>query len=250
MKKFLGMSVFFLLLALMVSCAVAQQEGRARGEGRGPGGGGMGFGGPNMIGGLPTILSEQGRKELGITEEQVTKIREAQRGNMPQGLQDMSREDRTAAMEKATAELVKKVEAIFTKDQLEKVQIASFQCVGIAGIGSSPFAQAVLKLTDEQVKKIRDIQREERQGAAGRQGERPDFRGMSPEERQKAFQETRKKLEEKIRGVLTEEQTKKAEALVKETPAYIKEAQERSVRGGQGNRGERGENQGRQRRSN
>lgn len=71
----------------------------------------------------------------------------------------------------------------------------------------SPQVQKELKLTDDQTAKIGEIQREAFQGGGG--GNRGNFQNLSDEERQKLFEDMRKRMEEtnkKLTEVLSADQ--------------------------------------------
>jgi len=236
MKKTIGMlAIVFVVFALTASLALAQQ--RQGGPG-GPGPGGMGFGGETRF-----MLTEEGQKDLGLTSDDVTKLREALRPAAPaQRNQNATPEERREAAEKAATETAKKVAAVLSKDQLEKVQTRAFQLGGYAGL-SGRYAQAALNLTDEQKTKIAAIARENRpaQGQGGGPGGGQNVQNMTEAERtqmRERMAESRRVLGEKFKDVLTADQKAKADELLKNIPAYIKEIQDRPAGfGAGGNRG-------------
>jgi len=226
---------------VFASFAFAQQPQR---QGGGPG---AGFGG--AMGEIQRFaFTEGGQKDLGLTADDVTKLREALRpaGGPQQGNQNATPEER----QKAAEETAKKVAGLLSKHQMELVEIRAFQLGGFAGLNGR-YAQAALKVTDAQKAKITEIARENRtaQGRGGTQNA-----NMTPEERRARMEENRKVLGEKFKDVLTAEQKTKADELLKEIPAYIKEIQDRPAfgaggqgggnrgAGGGGNRGNRGGN--------
>ena len=237
MKKSFKMLTFvFGVFTLTTSLVLAQQQ-RQGGPGQGPG-----FGGAQAE--IRFLFTEEGQKDLGITTNDVTKIREALRpAGDQQRNQNATPEERRAAAEATATENAKKVAAILSKDQLEKVQLRAFQLGGYAGL-TGRYAQAVLKITDEQKEKIAAIARENRLGGQGGQGGGQNFQSMTEAERTQAMQamrermaENRKVLGDKIKEVLTADQKTKADELLKDIPAYIKEIQERPAFGAGGNRG-------------
>lgn len=274
----------FILTILFVACAsmvFAQPGGGGRGRGgqgggpggmggggRGPGGPGGMMGGPMMMGpGMGALFSEDGRKDLGLSEKQVSDIQTAFRETMrprdgetrpePPG-PDASQEERQKffntmrqEMEKRSEATIGKIKTILTKEQLEKAQTRVFQAGGYGSVMMNPLAQDVLGITSEQKEKIRGFQDEQRKEM---EANRPDFeriQTMSEEDRRTFFEnmrtraeESRKKMEEKITGILTPEQKAKGEKLLGETPEYIKEARERGP-GGPGGRGPGGPDGGR-----
>jgi Spy/CpxP family protein refolding chaperone len=87
---------------------------------------------------------------------------------------------------------------------------------GMGGMGGmllmNPQVQKELKLTDEQTEKIREIQQAAFQGGRGGQGGGggANFQNMTDEERQKFFEDMRKRMEEnqkKMSAVLTADQS-------------------------------------------
>ena len=257
------------LSLLFIACAglVFAQPGGGPG-GRGPGGRGQGGpggpGGPGMMmggGGMGALFSEEGRKDIGLSDSQVREIQNAFRDMRPgEGQQfpgpNASQADRDnfrKEMEKRMSETIGKVEKVMTKEQLDKARARSFQAGGgFASAGMNPFAQAALGLTDDQKEKIRGFQEENMQKMRkffeeNRPTGPPDQ--MSQEDRQKMFErmrtfgeENQKEMESKIKGILTDEQKQKGEKMLGETPDYIKNAIEQGQRGpgGRGGRGGEG----------
>ena len=233
MKKTFGMLAFVFTLCALTSLVLAQQQ-RQGGQGQGQGFGG---GGETRF-----MLTEEGQKDLGLSSDDVTKIRELLRPAAPGGQrnQNATPEERRAATEAAAAETAKKLAEFLSAAQLEKVQTRAFQLGGYAGL-SGRYAQAALNLTDDQKAKIAGIARENRpQGQAGGPGGGQNFQNMSQAERDQMrsrAEENRRVLGEKFKEVLTAEQKAKADDLLKEIPAYIKEIQERPAGFGAGGAG-------------
>ena len=265
------------LSLLFIACAgfvFAQPGGGPGGPGgRGPGGRGPGGpggpGGPMMAGpgmmmggpGIGALFSEEGRKDIGLSDNQVSEIQNAFRDMRPREGQQFpgpnssqaDRENFRKEMEKRMGETIGKIEKVMTKEQLEKARARSFQAGGgFASAGMNPFAQAALGLTDDQKAKIRGFQEENMQKMRkffeeNRPSGPPDQ--MSQEDRQKMFErmrtfgeENQKEMESKIKGILTDEQKQKGEKMLGETPDYIKNAIEQGPRGpgGRGGRGGEG----------
>ena len=257
MRKFAGMFILTLVFVAAAQLAFAQQGGGGgRGQG-GPGGGAGMMGG----GGMMAFMSEEGRKDLGLSEKQVEDIRTTFRDSFQGGGQgqfpgrdatEAEREKFRADMEKRMDETIGKVEKIFTSEQLTKARARAFQAGnGYNGLANNPFAQRALNLTDDQKAKIRTLQREQMQGRAGGQGQGANFRDMSQEEREKFFsdmrtraEENQKKLADGIKGILTDEQKAQGEKMLSETPDYIKKAIEDRAQRGPGQGGRQGGNGG------
>lgn len=262
MRKIICVVAFFAVVFACAGMVMAQPGGGGRGQGPGgPGGPGMGRGmmmGPGMGmggpgGGMMALFSEEGRKDIGLSEEQGRQIGEIMRGGMEgvqfpdRGASEADREAFRASMEKRMQESTKKVKAVFTADQLKKVQTRTLQAGGYGSLAMSPFAQEALGVSEDQVKKIREAQQKAMEGV------RPpeNIREMTEEQRREFFQgmrtrmeEAQKKAEESIKAVLTDEQKAKAEGIIKDTPEYIKEAQSRRPGGPGGPQGGEGGGRG------
>lgn len=234
----------FVFFVFATSFVLAQAQQR-QGGGQGPAG--AGFGGAQTE--IRFLFNEEGQKDFGLTSDDVTKIREALRpaGNQQRN-QNATPEERRAAAEAAATETAKKVASLLSKEQLEKVQKRAFQLGGYAGLNGR-YAQAAVNLTDAQKTKIAEIARENRQAPGqGGQGGGQNFQNMTDAERtqmRERMAENRKVLGEKFKGVLNDDQKAKADELLKDIPAYIKEIQERPL--GAGNRGGGGTGGGRNR---
>lgn len=201
--------------ALLVSLA---SQAQAQGQRGGRGGG---FGGPGGGGGTAGLLMiEEVRKEVGISEDQLGKIREALQGlgggrGAPgagggrTNFQDMSEEERAKfreEMQKQAEELAKKSEEIL-KANLDAKQLGRLEELRIQREGAGALARAEvaakLKLTDDQKETIKTAL------ASGQMDFRAFGRDASPEDRQKAMQEfqaKREKANADALAVLTAEQ--------------------------------------------
>ncbi len=253
MKKRANLLILAFFFIACASFALAQPGGgQGRGPG-GPGGPGRGPGGGPMMGGGPgmaALFSEEGRKDIGLSDKQVQDIQNAFRSMRPEPGERFPGPDATEAerkefmerMGKRFGETIKKVEGVMTKEQLEKSRVRSFQAGGgFAGVAMNPFAQSALNLTDDQRAKIGDFQKE--MGEKMRkffEENRPSGppEQMSQEERQAFFgkmqkfnEENRQEMEGKIKGILTDDQKKQGDKMLSETPEYIKEAIERGPGG-------------------
>jgi len=265
MRRNASLVVLALLLIACAGFAFAQPGG---GQGRGPGGpggpgggrgpggpGGPGFmmGGPMMGGpGMGALFSDEGRRDINLSDRQIEEIqtifrdnmRPGQGGIMPPGpnATDADRQAFMRQMEQRMTDTIGKVEKVMTPEQLKKARERSFQAGGgFASLGMNPFAQAALDIDDSQREKIRGFQREMgekmRENFERNPPPRP-FPEMSPEEREQFGQrmqqfgeEFRKDMEAKIQGILTDAQKKQGEKLLEDTPGYIKQAIENAPRG-------------------
>lgn len=181
-----GALVLGLALA-MASVAQAQRQG------------GRGFGGPGFLLTNPGV-----QKELNITDDQKTKLREAMekvrednKDIIAKGFQGMTREDREK-LAKASNEAIDKV---LDKTQMKRFKQIQWQVNGANAL-NDPEVQKALKLNDEQKKKLQDI------FADSNKKMRELFQGGNAEGAREKFQEIRKETQEKANGVLTDEQKK------------------------------------------
>lgn len=200
--------------ALLVSLAAQAQAQPGGGRG-GPGGrGGFGFGGPGGGGAAGLLMMEEVRKEVGISEEQFGKIREAMQelggGRGPGGPgggnrvnpQDLSEEERAKLREefqKQMEERAKKSEEIL-KSNLDAKQLARLEELRIQREGAGALARtevaAKLKLSDEQKEKIKEALASGQMDFRGGRGPGgPGGGGFDREAFQKQMEEARAKRE-------------------------------------------------------
>ncbi len=206
--------VFGLVLGIGLLAAPLAQAQRPGGGGFGGGGfGGGGFGGGGNI-----VSQEVVQKELGLSTEQVDKLKIITEESQKQmrdlfGARPAEGEDREKAREamreKMTAaakEITSKVEAVLTPEQKKRLKEIQIQSQGTRALTSEEVVKA-LNITEEQKKKIEEIREANRpQFGRGGQGggERPSF---------ERFQEQQKETEAKIMEVLTAEQKTSFEAM-------------------------------------
>jgi len=241
-------SLLGLAVVPVVTLAQGQEQGQGQGQGQGRGGrGGGGFGGfgggmmgGGMMGGVTgLVMMDEVRKELKLSEEQETKIREMGTemmqsafggfggrggagggggGNRPD-FQNMSDEERRKfrdEMQAKVAESTKKAEEslkkMLTPEQNTRLNELRLQREGVQALGRAEVATA-LKLTDAQNEAIAEILEAARPQRGGPGGGGPGGggfgRNLSEEERTKMREEMearRKKTQEDVELVLTEEQ--------------------------------------------
>ena len=223
-------------------CAVAQPPGGGpRGPGQGPGGGGPGGGGqgPSGMGmmGVPGGMGamfqnpqtrEAFAKELELTPEQITELQRVipetlrtQMENFPRpepGTPPNFRE-MGQRMEAVASAVQTSVEQVLKPEQRTKFRDATFQ---LSGGLESPFLSVqsleTLNLSDAQKEQVRKLM-EERNAAMGSVGE-IDWRDQASREKFREELETRNaRFTEQVKGILTSEQTAKAEKLTSESSA-------------------------------
>lgn len=194
-------------IASLVISAVAQQPGQP-GRGAGRQGGGMMRGGGNVTGMLLQRADVQ--KELNITEDQRTKMRQAQekRQAAMQELRNLSPEERQQKMQ----ELMQSndLTAALNDTQKKRLKELEYQWQGAMALNQAEVAQAV-GLTQEQRTKIAGLQQQMGQTL------RESMQGFQPggdmTEVRKKMEELRDKTEKDIEAVLTPDQKQKWQAL-------------------------------------
>lgn len=204
----------------MVAGTASAQEGR-RG-GRGGFGGGFGRGGMFPTTPFTVAMNEDAQKELGLTEEQITKVKAASEAYMtalresaPQGGfpgQDATQEERqkwvaerAAAAAKVLAEQKPKLAEAVSADQMKRIEEIVLQAQGTNALSDEAVAKA-LDLSDEQKTKIADATKTF--GEKQRELFTSGF-GGNPEEGREKMQALGKERDEAMMGVLTQEQKDK-----------------------------------------
>ncbi len=185
--------------------------GQQRGQG-GRRGGGMGMMGRGM-GAAMLLRNEAVQKELGISDEQKTKLQELAEANRPSGdrpdFGNMSQEERQKWMEeraKAAEEQLKKVGEVLDEKQMARMEEIRIQSLGTGAYMDEAVAKK-LDITEEQQEKLRTAQREAFEAlrdAAG-EGERPNREAMA---------KMQEELQAKAKEILTEEQQAKFKELI------------------------------------
>lgn len=202
MKKIIHLAVVFTVAVVMASAVWAQRGGRMGGTG--------GF--------RANLLFLAGQKsvqdELKMTEEQVKgveKLAEKSREGFKGGFKDfkdLSDEEKKAKMEERVKEMTEKgkendkaVAELLKADQVKRLKQIALQQQKTSAFTSSDVAEA-LKFTDEQKEKIKTIQEDARK-------ERGELKGGDREENKKKYETLQKATEEKLQGVLTDDQKSK-----------------------------------------
>ena len=191
-----------LFLAIMgVSLALAQPPEGGPGPGpRGPMGRGPGFMAWPGGGLLALLQSETVQKDLQLTPEQIDKLKEVrktafrglgERRRRPEDLSDEQRKELRKKAEAQAAETKKKIEAILTPKQMERLKEIRLQWVGLGAL-ADPDVRKALNLTDEQKEKIKKLRNELLDKATDL---RKDVRKADRDERQKKMAEARDKVQ-------------------------------------------------------
>jgi hypothetical protein len=180
--------------ALIASPAVAQQRGRG------------GFGGPAML-----VNNEAVQKELKLSEDQVTKGKEALQGVTEKfqeefaKLRDLDQDERRAKMPelmaKQSEETYAALEKVWKPEQIKRLKQIGVQQQGLRAFMSPTVAKS-LKLTDEQKEKITSLQMEQGEEMRGLRGEG----GGDPAEMMKKITAMNKEFTAKAVAMLTPEQ--------------------------------------------
>lgn len=200
------------LKKLIVIVAVAALVGSAMAQGGGGGGRGQRGGGGNMNSPTGMLNRADVQKDLGISEEQKTKLTEIRSG-MRQKMQDARQaagDDRAAqqaAMAKLGEESAKEINAVLTPDQQKRLKEIFIQVRGTQAVLNTE-VQKDIEITDEQKTKIVDLQKRQQQANA-------DIRAkvQSGEIEQSAVRELQQKnnkvLADEITALLTDAQKAK-----------------------------------------
>jgi Spy/CpxP family protein refolding chaperone len=155
-------------VAFAVAGVTSAQENRRRrpgGEGGQPPGGGA-FSGRMMGGGLLLLANESVQKELKITDEQKTKIKEfadAQQAKMREFFQggQPDREKMAEAMREGREKSEKFVKETLNADQQKRYKQITLQQAGMAAFATED-VQKQLKFTDDQKDKLKSLGEEMR----------------------------------------------------------------------------------------
>ena len=180
-------------------------------------------------------LSDEAIKDLGITREQRTKIRELckevkekikeQCGEIKRPEKGASSEDCAAyrkkmkeVCEKIYPECKAKLEKILDKEQIDKMQVRMLQYFGLV---PSSIVLAPLDLTDAQKRELAGICDDVCSKVHKCMEEHGKSDKKDKEELKTKIRECRKECAQKIRGILNRDQIAKADRLLAETPEYV-----------------------------
>jgi Spy/CpxP family protein refolding chaperone len=152
-------------------------------------------------GGLLALLHVKAvQKDLDLTQEQIDKLKEVgktafrglgQRRPPPGDLSEDQRKELRTKIEARAAETKKKIEAILTPKQMERLKEIRLQWIG-PGALADPDVRKALNLTDEQKEKIKKLGKELREKVADLL---KDVGKADPDERREKRAETRDKVQ-------------------------------------------------------
>jgi Spy/CpxP family protein refolding chaperone len=169
---------------------------------RGPGGPGGMRGG---IGGLMLLRSDVVQKDLELTDDQkdsITKLQDKAREAFS-SLQGLSQEERQAKMLELRKDQDEKIGGILNAKQKSRLKEIGLQQMGALALASKEIAEA-LKLTDDQVNKIKDLADSFQKDA--REAFQSAANGGDPTSARDAVTKLRKESSEKIMAVLSDDQ--------------------------------------------
>lgn len=201
-RSFVGLVLALAVLPLSAGIASAQGGGGRRG-------GMMGRQGGLQMLRIPTVQTEikMTPEQIGKLDAKQAEVRQSMQGLGGGGGGQLSPEERQQRMEKVQEIQTKAVNDILDPTQQKRFRQLELQQQGPSALARKDVATE-LKLTDEQIKKIADLQRqadEDRRSAI--QG--VDFQSMTPEDRDKLMtkmQDIQKASGAKMAALLTEAQ--------------------------------------------
>ena len=263
MRTILSKSLAVMLVLIFAVAAGAQEQERERGErgGRGGRGFGGGFGGPGRggfeVGRLDLVRVEPVQEELGLVEEQLTKVSDlrdelrgdrggrSERGGERPNFRDMTDEEREEFMAQRQKEAAErsaqekeKLGEILMPHQSQRLEEIFLQVRGPAALLDPTVAEAV-GLTEDDQEELRETIQEAREGM--QEEMRELFEAGDREQIRAKMTEMQKKVEEEALAVLSDEQKQKFTELKGEKFDLPPGA----LGGGRGGEGRRGGREGR-----
>ena len=164
------LSVSLVLLGALAACqASAAAEPPATPPARGPGGG---------RGGFNLFANESVQKDLALTDEQKESLKKIS-DDFRSSMSGLSQEDRQSKMPELRKAMEDKIGAVLNDKQNARLMEIQVQVQGLAALAIKEVAEA-LKLTDDQVNKIKDLTKSlddaRREAFQGGGGGDPDVR--------------------------------------------------------------------------
>jgi hypothetical protein len=158
-------------------------------------------------GGVGLLADANVQKELKLTDEERANVELVRKEIEDSGreffgkMRDMSREEIGEKMRERRKEVEKMIAEVLG-DKSKRFKQVQLQVGGVMAAAMNPDNKDAMKITDEQIEKLRETMRDSFQGM---QGLGPD---ADPAEREKTMKEMRKKNEEATLALLTDEQKK------------------------------------------
>ena len=205
----------FVLVALLSCVAVAAAQGGG-GQGRGQGRGGQRGGRGGFASELGLAMRADVQKELAITDDEKTKLSELSQKSRPQrgsgsgnagGGQTTDPAERVKQAAERRAQQHKDVAAILTDSQMKRLDELMLQRQGYSALGQEE-VQTALKLSPDQIQKVKDLMTKEREAGQALRQRRTDGT-MTQEEIQAATKKNTDTTNAELAKVLTSDQAVK-----------------------------------------
>lgn len=181
------------------------------------------------------FLSEEARKDLGLTEEQVTKIRALVKKSQEEIQKECEhlkrptsgatkeecaefRKEMKQICEKHYPKCMEELKKILSPEQFEKMQTRIFQYYGFA---PCPMALAVLGLNETQKNELFGLCERTCEKVHALCNEKSEDGAQAKTLLNEKMMECRKACAEEVKSILTKEQLAKGERLLGEVPSYV-----------------------------
>lgn len=208
----LGQRIFVLVALLSCVAVAAAQGGGGQGGGQGRGGQRGGRGG--FASELGLAMRADVQKELAITDDEKTKLNELSQKSRPQrgsgntgAGQTTDPAERMKQAAERRAQQHKDVAAILTDSQMKRLGELVLQRQGFSALGQED-VQTALKLSADQVQKVKDLLAKEREAGQALRQRRTDGT-MTQEEIQAATKKNTDTTNAELAKVLTSDQAAK-----------------------------------------
>jgi Spy/CpxP family protein refolding chaperone len=204
---------------MLVVCAalVVASAAMAQGGGRGQGGMRM-MGGAGDSSGMMLLQRKDVQADLAITDDQKskleaarTKMQDEMRAQFQNGGGGGDREAMMKVITKMQEDMKKETEKVLTKEQMARLRQINIQ---LAGTNAANWAdvQKEIGMTEDQVKKIKDLQAKQQEANQGLFQKMRD-QEMTREELQDAMKKNGETLKSEMAKILTSEQKDKLKAM-------------------------------------
>ena len=200
LRNILSLSAVLLVLTVSASNAQAQF---------GPPGGGRRGGGPGGGGSAEMLRNELVQKELGLTEDQLQKLEEAQRGmrdnpeirELFSKMREVPSEERGAVFAEIRAVMERQVTSVISEDQKKRLGELVLQRQGMRAFADDKTAES-FGLSEDQRSKAKAIVEE----YEGKRREVRFNRDLSDEDRDAQLEKLSAERDEKVGAILTADQ--------------------------------------------